>query len=41
MANELILRKQREEDAGRSFSPSAILIGTTKQKDLSVLFILL
>ena len=36
MVNELILRKQREEDAGRSFSPSAILIGTTKQKDLSV-----
>jgi len=36
MVNELILRKQREEDAGRSFSPSAILVGTTKQKDLSV-----
>ena len=36
MANELILRKQREEDAGRSFSPSAILIGTSKQKDLSI-----
>jgi len=36
MVNELILRKQREEDAGRSFSPSAILIGATHQKDLSV-----
>ena len=36
MVNELTLRKQREERAGRAFSPSALVIGTTKQKDLSV-----
>ena len=36
MVNELKLRKQREKGAGRPFSPSAILIGTSKQKDLSV-----
>ncbi len=36
MVEELKLRKQREQSAGRSFSPSVLLIGTTHQKDLSV-----
>jgi len=36
MVDELKIRKIREENAGRKFSPSALLIGATHQKDLAI-----